>query len=162
MALTPGQTALLEQLRRHELLRCFVAEDLRALVVHATVQTHDERDTLFSQGDAGRTVLLVVHGYLKMSALTPSGREVVLDVVGPNDVFGELAVLTDHPRAATAVALAPCVLLAIEGRAFIEALARSADAMFWMIRLLGQRVSRATEHTRWPPRRWAPRCSGTR
>ena len=145
MALTPAQSAILEQLRRHELLRRFIAEDLRTLVTHATVLTHDDRDTLFTQGDAGRTVLLVVHGYVKLSALTASGREVVFDVVGPNDVFGELAVLIDNPRAATAVALAPCVLLAIDGRAFVDALARSPEAMFWMIRLLGHRVSRTTE-----------------
>jgi CRP/FNR family transcriptional regulator, cyclic AMP receptor protein len=145
MALTPAQAAILEQLRRHELLRRFVADDLQALVGGATVRTLDARDTLFTQGDPGHTVLLVVHGYIKLSALTVGGREVVFDVVGPNDVFGELAVLTDRPRAATAVALASCALLAIEGRAFVEALARAPEAMFWMIRLLGARVSRATE-----------------
>jgi CRP/FNR family transcriptional regulator, cyclic AMP receptor protein len=145
MALTPAQTAILEQLRRHELLRQFVAADLLALISHATMQTYDARDTLFAEGDAGRTVLVVVHGYIKLSALTPSGREVVFDVVGPNDVFGEIAVLTDRPRAATATALAPCGVLTIDGGAFTEALTRSPQAMFWMIRLLGQRVSRATE-----------------
>jgi CRP/FNR family cyclic AMP-dependent transcriptional regulator len=145
MALTPAQTAILEQLRRHELLRRFVAEDLQALVSHATVRTYDERATLFTQGEAGQTVLVVVHGYVKLSALTAGGREVVFDVVGPNDVFGELAVLIDLPRAATAVALAPCAVLAIDGHAFVDALARSPEAMFWMIRLLGHRVSRTTE-----------------
>jgi CRP-like cAMP-binding protein len=145
MALTPAQTAILVQLRRHELLRRFVADDLQALVSHATVQTCDDRETLFTQGDAGRTVLVVVHGYVKLSLLTASGREVIFDVVGPNDVFGELAVLIDSPRAATAVALAPGALLAIDGHAFVDALARSPEAMLWMIRLLGQRVSRTTE-----------------
>src|SRR5580658_1001556 len=145
MALTPAQTAILEQLRRHELLRRFVAEDLQALVSHATVRTYDERDTLCTQGEAGQTVLVVVHGYVKLSALTAGGREVVFDVVGPNDVFGELAVLIDLPRAATAVALSPCAVLAIDGPAFVDALARSPEAMFWMIRLLGHRVSRTTE-----------------
>ena len=145
MALTPAQTAVLEQLRRHELLRRFDAEALRALLRQATVKTYDERETLFSQGDAGQTVLVVVHGYVKLSALTGGGREVVLDLVGPGDVFGELAVLTDCPRAATAVALAPCALFALDGRAFIDALSRSPEAMFWMIRLLAQRLNRATE-----------------
>jgi CRP/FNR family cyclic AMP-dependent transcriptional regulator len=145
MALTSAQSAVLEQLHRHELLRRFDAEDLRALVGHATVKTYDEREILFSQGEAGQTVLVVVHGYAKLSALTSGGREIVLDVVGPGDVFGELAVLTDQPRAATAVALAPCALLALDGRAFTHALERSPEAMFWMIRLLGRRVNRTTE-----------------
>jgi CRP/FNR family transcriptional regulator, cyclic AMP receptor protein len=127
------------------LLRRFDSDDLRALVDQATVKTYDEREILFSQGEVGQTVLVVVHGYLKLSALTAGGREVVLDVVGPGDVFGELSVLTDRPRAATAVALAPCARFALDGRAFANVLARSPEAMFWMIRLLGRRVTRTTE-----------------
>jgi CRP/FNR family transcriptional regulator, cyclic AMP receptor protein len=145
MALTPVQSAVLEQLGRHPLLRRLAPEDLTSLVSNATVLVLAERETLFAQGDAGRSVLVVAHGYVKLAALTASGREVVFDVVGPGDVFGELAVLTEQSRAATATALAPSSLLSIDGQAFIAALARSPDAMFWIIRLLGRRLARATE-----------------
>jgi CRP/FNR family cyclic AMP-dependent transcriptional regulator len=145
MALTPAQTAILEQLGRHPLLRRLVSDDLKSLVGDATVLVFAERDTVFAQGDAGQSALVVAHGYVKLGALTASGREVVLDVVGPGDVFGELAVLTEQSRAATATALAPTSLLSIDGRAFIAALTRSPDAMFWIIRLLGRRLNRATE-----------------
>jgi CRP/FNR family transcriptional regulator, cyclic AMP receptor protein len=145
MALTPAQMAILEQLRSHALLRLFAADDLQALVRNATVQTHDERAVLFRQGDPGPTVLVVVHGFVKLSELMPSGREIVLDVVGPGDVFGELAVLSGRARSATAVALSPCGMLAIDGPAFIEALGRSPPALFWIIDLLSQRLARATE-----------------
>jgi CRP/FNR family transcriptional regulator len=145
MALKPAQIAVLEQLGRHPLLDRLVAADLKALVDNATMLVCDERATLFAHGDAGQSVLVVAHGYVKLAASTPSGREVVLDVVGPGDLFGELAVLTEQPRAATATALTPCSLLSIDGGAFSAALARSPEAMFWMIRLLGRRVSRATE-----------------
>ena len=145
MALTPAQTAILEQLGRHPLLRRLVLDDLKSLVGDATVLVFAERDTVFAQGDPGQSALVVAHGYVKLGALTASGREVVLDVVGPGDVFGELAVLTEQSRAATATALAPTSLLSIDGRAFLAALARSPDAMFWIIRLLGRRLARATE-----------------
>lgn len=145
MALTPAQTAVLEQLGRHPLLQRLAADDLKALVGNASVLVFAERETLFAQGDAGQSVLVVVHGYVKLAALTSSGREVVLDVVGPGNVFGELSVLTEQARAATATALAPSSLLAIDGRAFLAALGRSPEAMFWIIRLLGRRLNRATE-----------------
>jgi len=145
MALKPAQIAVLEQLGRHPLLDRLVAADLRALVDNASVLVFDERATLFAHGDAGKSVLVVAHGYVKLAASTPSGREVVLDLIGPGDLFGELAVLTEQPRAATATALTACSLLSIDGGAFVAALARSPEAMFWMIRLLGRRLSRATE-----------------
>jgi CRP/FNR family transcriptional regulator len=145
MALKPAQIAVLEQLGRHPLLDRLMADDLKALVSNATVLVFDERDALFAQGDEGQSVLVVAHGYVKLAASTPSGREVVLDVVGPGDLFGELAVLTEQSRAATATALTPSSLLSIDGSAFIAALARSPEALFWMIRLLGRRLNRATE-----------------
>jgi CRP/FNR family transcriptional regulator, cyclic AMP receptor protein len=145
MALTPAQSAILEQLSRHPLLQRLAREDLKSLVSNASVQVLNDRDTLFAQGDAGQSVLVVVHGYVKLAALTPSGREVVFDVVGPGDVFGELAVLTDQARAATATALAPTSLLSIDDRAFTAALGRSPEAMFWIIRLLGRRLARTTD-----------------
>ena len=145
MALAPAQIAVLEQLGRHPLLERLAAEDLKALVYSASVRVWDERATLFSQGDAGHAALVVAHGYVKLAAVTPGGREIVLDVVGPGELFGELAVLTEQSRAATATALAPCSVLSIDGRAFRAALARSPEAMFWIIRLLGRRLNRATE-----------------
>ena len=145
MALTPTQAAVLEQLGRHPLLQRLAGDDLRALVGNATVQVFDERAELFRHGDEGRSVLVVVHGYVKLSAVTAAGREVVLDVSGPGEVFGELAVLTEQGRAATATALTPCSVLSIDGRAFLAALGRSPEAMFWVIRLLGRRLNKATE-----------------
>jgi CRP/FNR family transcriptional regulator, cyclic AMP receptor protein len=145
MILTPVQNAVLEQLSRHPLMQRLAGNDLRALVGSASVRVFDERATLFAQGDEGRSVLVVVHGYVKLSAVTAGGREVVLDVVGPGDVFGELGVLTDQGRAATAMALTSCSVLLIDARAFLAALERSTEAMFWMIGLLGRRLNKTTQ-----------------
>jgi len=145
MALTATHTAVLEQLGRHPLLQRLTHEDLEMLVVIATVRVFSERDQLFRQGEEGRSVLMMVHGYVKLAAVTRGGREVVVDVIGPGEVFGELGVLTQQPRAATATAMTPCSVLSIDGRGFLAALERSPDAMFWVIRLLARRLHKATE-----------------
>jgi CRP/FNR family transcriptional regulator len=145
MAITPQHELPLEQLRRHPLLGQIAQDDLRTLVGRASLLSFAERETLFRQGDKGASVLLVVDGFMKMSAITLTGREVVLDVVGPGSVFGELAVLNDQPRAATATSLAPSKLLSMDGRTFTQALVRSPPAMLGMIRLLSRRLSRATQ-----------------
>lgn len=145
VVMTPPQNAVFEQLARHPLLQRLAKDDLRALVESASVRVLDERAVLFGEGEESRSVLVVVHGYVKLSANTASGREVVLDVVGPSDVFGELGVLTEQARAATATALTSCSVLSIDGRAFVAALERAPEAMFWMIRLLGRRLNRTTQ-----------------
>lgn len=144
MAVIPNREQLVEQLGRHALLRQFGQEELSGLVRRASLQNLAVRETVFSQGDQGASVLIVLKGFIKLSAVTMAGREVVLDVIGPGDVFGELAVLNDQPRAATAMTLAPTRLLAIDGRSFIQTLSHSPAAMLGVIRLLSRRLSRTT------------------
>jgi len=118
---------------------------LEELTRQSHVQDVAERARIFGQGEKGHTVIAVMSGFVKLAATTAAGREVVLDVAGPGDVFGEVAVLNDWPRAAEAEALSACRLLMIDGARFIQALQREPKAMLAVIRLLSARLRTATE-----------------
>jgi CRP/FNR family transcriptional regulator, cyclic AMP receptor protein len=133
------------RLRQHPVLGHLDADGLGSLVQKVAVQRFPERAQIFHQGDESRSVMAVADGYVKLSAVTLNGREVVLDLAGPGSVFGELAVLNSWPRAATATALAECVLLSIDGVAFSRAVGRTPQAMLELIRLLSRRLRKTTE-----------------
>lgn len=80
---------------------------------------------LFREGDAPTTAFLVESGSLRVTA-TVAGEAVVLGDVEPGALVGEVAVLDDEPRTATATALEPCVLTAVDRNQIAERLA-SAD-----------------------------------
>jgi EAL domain-containing protein (putative c-di-GMP-specific phosphodiesterase class I) len=80
---------------------------------------------LFREGDAPTTAFLVETGSLRITA-TVDGQQVLLGDVAAGALVGEVAVLDDSPRTATATALEPCVLTAIDRNQFAERLA-SAD-----------------------------------
>ena len=140
--LDPGEQRLVAA---NPVLGCIPTDDLRALVRSSTLLMVDAREILFGQGDAGPSVLIVLQGHVKLSLTTGGGREAILDVAGPGDLFGELAVLNGWPRAADAVALSPCRLLSIDGRRVTEALTRAPEALLALIRLLSGRLRTATE-----------------
>jgi CRP/FNR family transcriptional regulator, cyclic AMP receptor protein len=133
------------RLRQHPVLRQLGAHELESLMQKVGVERFPERAQIFQQGEDSRSVMAVADGYVKLSAVTLNGREVVLDLAGPGSVFGELAVLNGWPRAATATALAECVLLSIDGAAFSRALGRTPTAMLELIRLLSRRLRKTTE-----------------
>jgi CRP-like cAMP-binding protein len=137
--------AALRLITGNRILRCLSADDLTALIRGGSVQSVETRQPLFEQGDEGRTVLVVLEGYLKLSSNTVSGREAILDIAGPGSVFGELAVLNGWPRAAGAVALTPCRLLVIDGQPFIRALLRAPEALLATVRLVSERLRTTTE-----------------
>ena len=146
MAVMAGglDAAALKLVAGNRVLRFLPAEQLQALVRRGQVLAIDAREPVFEQGDEGRTVLVVLAGYLKLSSTTQGGREAILDIAGPGSVFGEIAVLNGWPRAAGAVALTPARLLAIDGASFTNALLRTPEALLAMVRLVSDRLKTAT------------------
>lgn len=77
--------------------------------------------TLFTEGDTPTTAFLIEQGEVAISTHRDQ-RYVKLAHLGPGDLLGEMAVIDDSPRTATAVAVTDCVLLAIDKRQIAERL----------------------------------------
>lgn len=70
--------------------------------------------TIFREGDAGQEMYGIVDGTVELR----SGGK-VLRTLGPDDVFGEMALIDKTPRSATAIAVTDCVLASIDQRRFL-------------------------------------------
>ncbi len=69
-------------------------------------------ELLFSEGDPPTTAFLIEKGQIEIRA-NQGGTDVVLSVLGPGDLVGEMAVIDDSVRTASAMALSDCTLLII-------------------------------------------------
>jgi CRP/FNR family transcriptional regulator, cyclic AMP receptor protein len=79
-------------------------------------------ETIFRQGDSSTHIFYIQKGGVKLSVLNNVGKEAVVGVLGPGEFFGE-GCLTGLPsRMATATAITPSTLLAIEKEEMIRAL----------------------------------------
>lgn len=136
---------MLALLAQHRVLGAVPEAEWLPLLRQSHVVSAQARERLFAHGDTGRTVVLVLDGFLKLSMTTLAGREVVYELVGPGSVFGELAVLNGWPRSADAVALSPCRVLSVHGEGFRRVLVRSPEALVGMVQLLSGRLRAVTE-----------------
>jgi CRP/FNR family cyclic AMP-dependent transcriptional regulator len=119
--------------------------DLLSLLRHPVVRTYTKRDCIYYRGEPGRTMIVVLDGFVKLSSTTDDGQEVLLEIAGPGMCFGELAVFNDWPRDSDATALSRCRLLAIDGREFRQVMGRDPSAMQTMVRSASQQLQRMTE-----------------
>src|SRR3546814_3289622 len=79
--------------------------------------------TIVRKGDAGDSMLALVGGRVKICSTSPDGKELLLNIMKPGDIFGEISLLDGHPRTAEAVALDDYDLLLLErqiGRAHVR------------------------------------------
>jgi CRP/FNR family cyclic AMP-dependent transcriptional regulator len=142
-ALTPERKR--ELLARVPMFTGFGARELDALVPAARAVTVAARQELFHKGDAGSQLYVVIDGRLKALTTSPEGDDVVFNVMGPGEVFGEVALLSESPRSATVRAIDRCELLVLDRRDFLAFLKRSPDVAVRMLGVLAERLKNASE-----------------
>ncbi|MFM8842208.1 MAG: cyclic nucleotide-binding domain-containing protein, partial [Actinomycetota bacterium] len=70
-------------------------------------------NVLFSEGDDGQTLYVIISGKIKLGTKSVDGRENLLSILGPGEMFGVLSLFDVGPRTATATAVTDTRLLAL-------------------------------------------------
>ncbi len=103
----------------------------------------DDGETLFDKGQSGAAAYVVAAGCIKVT--TSAGRrELLLDLVPPGGLIGEMALFDGEPRSAAAGALGATRLVAIDRRDLLELFRRRPEAALRMLAYLAARVRRTT------------------
>jgi CRP-like cAMP-binding protein len=132
-------------LAEHPLFGQLSAEELERLVAYMRLVRHPARTVLFRKGDPGTYMIVVVRGRIKVCTHSEDGKELVLNLINPGEVVGEIALLDGSDRTADAVTLTDSDLLILERRDFIPFLQRHPDACMKLFAVLCERLRRTSE-----------------
>jgi len=132
--------ALAEFLQRVPILAEMPASERQVLLPHCRVELFAVPADIFRQGDPADRVWIVGQGAVKIVRHDEGGREVILEVIHPGEVFGGAAIfLPEHP--ATARPLTPSVeTVSFPSEAYAQALTGSPATALKIIRMLGLRL----------------------
>jgi CRP-like cAMP-binding protein len=97
---------------------------------------------VFFENEEGDSFFMIVHGRIKVTILGDDGREVILSMLGPGDFFGEMALLDNEPRSASAIAAEESELLSLS-RADFQGVATKRSITGALIKVLTARLRRA-------------------
>jgi CRP/FNR family cyclic AMP-dependent transcriptional regulator len=123
--MTPDMTGILCQT---DLLRSVPAEDLSALAAASRLRTFRRGQVVFTRGDPGDTVIVVVSGRVKVVVRSADGGALTLAIIGPGGLFGEVGVADGGPRSSDAETLDECRLLLVPRQEIQEICARVPSA----------------------------------
>lgn len=111
-----------EMLRRTAIFRRLSPDDRQRLIAVTSIREFDKGALLFSEGDASDALYTVVDGRVKVYKTTARGTDVILELFGPGDPVGAVAVYESRAYPATAVALEPTTCLVVPRQAFFSLL----------------------------------------
>lgn len=122
------------------------AEDVRRLLSIARRRTFRKGEVVFHRDDLAESLHLVVRGRFAVRITTSLGESALLDVLGPGDAFGELALLLpDARRSATMEALEEGETRSVFRDDFAGLQVEHPGVKDVLLRLLAQQLARASD-----------------
>jgi CRP/FNR family transcriptional regulator, cyclic AMP receptor protein len=118
------------------------ASSLRQSMVEVWLGRSEE---LFSEGDQGDRLYVIVEGKIKLGRSSSDGRENLLAILGPGEMFGELSLFDPGPRTATATSVGDSRLIGLGHDALEPWLLRHPEVAQKLLNALARRLRRTNE-----------------
>lgn len=112
---------------------------------NAMVRTTRRRrgEWIFVLGDSADSIYFLREGRIKMIALAEGGHEVLHEIIGPGEIFGDTSTLLQMPRTTSAQALEPCLLCEIYRKDLETLLSMYPELLFQLLKSVGLRLKKA-------------------
>jgi CRP-like cAMP-binding protein len=132
-------------LSQSDVFRSLDEAELVRLASACGQRTYGRGELVFLRGDPGDCMYVVAAGAVAVSLSSVGGRDVLLAVLGPNQSFGELALVDDGPRVATVTARTRSVLVVVPRRAAADVMARQPTVVTALLVSMAALVRRLDE-----------------
>jgi CRP/FNR family cyclic AMP-dependent transcriptional regulator len=118
--------------------------ELAAIAAVAKSRRYGKDDVVFYADESGDIFCLIREGQVKVTMISPEGKEIILKLLGPGDFFGEMALIDDEPRSATVVATEPLDIVTIWRNDFLQILAENFSITRKVLAELSRRLRSAS------------------
>ena len=132
-------------LAQHFLLATLDENALDTLLAVASERSFASGQVIFQKGDPGTSMMAVLSGRVRIGAYSEDGREIILNMVDPGQLFGEIALLDGKERSADATAMGKTELLILDRRDFLPFLEKNPKSAVKLIEVLCSRLRRTSE-----------------
>ena len=140
-----SKDAAADMLARTALFGAMDTAERRAVVQEMREIAFDANQAIFARGDPGRDIYFVMTGRVRLSVLTPEGRELSFAHAEAGQIFGEIAVLDSGMRTADATAVTKVQSLALSKAALMRLLETRPRVVEGVVKFLCNRVREADQ-----------------
>jgi CRP-like cAMP-binding protein len=129
-----------EYLKQIPLFSGLSEEEIGEIGSYIERKSFRKRESIFSEGDQSNWFYILVDGKVKITKLSHDGKEIIIELISPGDLFGGFAVLKGFPYPANAVAMEDCDAVRISRHNLMGIIERFPHFMYDITANLGERV----------------------
>jgi CRP-like cAMP-binding protein len=118
---------------------------LAVLARECRFRSLEKGDILFFQSDPSECAYVVRHGNISIILNSPDGREMVINEMRPDDLFGELGILTKKSRSTSAIARTTSEVLVIPAWTFLKVVEREPQFTMCVLEMTANRLRVSSE-----------------
>jgi CRP/FNR family transcriptional regulator, cyclic AMP receptor protein len=135
---------------RHVLGECVLFDELgpearKTLFAHVRVRSCAAGENIFLMGSAGDSLMAVLHGSVRISMSSAEGKEIIVAIIRPREIFGEIAMMDGKERTADARAIGACRLAILERRDVLSFLEDHPDVWPKLVEVLCGRLRKTDQ-----------------
>lgn len=139
------QRSLESALARATLLRDLPPSVLADLAAVARRRAYRGGEVICHRGDPGDTLHVLESGRVKVTVYSEAGNEVLLNILGPGECFGELALIDGEPRSATVETLEPVETVTLRRADFLRLMRERESALEPLLSTLARTIRRLSD-----------------
>ena len=130
----------MKQFKKIDLFKGLSDAEFKELEPYLSTSLYKKKKTIFSEGEPPEWFYLVLTGKVKITKLSHEGKEIILEVISPTDIFGGVAVIKGFPYPANAVAMEDSEVLKISRKNLMRLVDRFPNLMYCMALQMGDRM----------------------
>jgi len=130
--------------RKFDLFAELDDRELGSIATVAKVRRYAKDDVVFHADESGDVFCLIKEGTVKVTMISPEGKEIILSMIGPGEFFGEMSLLDDAPRSATVIATEALELVTIWRNDFLQILQENFTITRKVLAELSRRLRNAS------------------
>lgn len=130
----------MKNIKNIELFKNLNPAELKELQPYLMSAAFRKKEEVFSEGDPPEWFYIVVKGKVKITKLSHEGKEIILEIISPEDIFGGVAVLKNFPYPANAVAMEDSEVIKISRKNLMRLVDRFPNLMYCIALQLGDRM----------------------
>ena len=118
--------------------------ELASIAAVAKTRRYAKDDAVFHADEIGDVFYLIREGQVKVTMISPEGKEIILSILAAGDFFGEMALFDNEPRSATVIAIEPLEVVSIWRSDFLHILSENFGITQKVLGELSKRLRHAS------------------